>query len=54
MLNQGVYVISFNYPVVPQGQARIRTQMSSSHTLADIDFAVEAFAIVGRKLGVIT
>jgi glycine C-acetyltransferase len=44
MLETGVYVIPFSYPVVPQGQARIRTQMSAAHSTADIDRAVDAFA----------
>lgn len=53
MLNHNVYVIGFSFPVVPKGQARIRTQMSAAHTKADIDRAVEAFASVGTELGVI-
>lgn len=53
MLTHGVYVIGFSYPVVPQGKARIRTQMSAGHTRADLDHAIEAFATVGRQLGVI-
>ncbi len=53
LLNEGVYVIGFSYPVVPQGQARIRTQMSAAHTRADLEQAVAAFAKVGRALGVI-
>lgn len=53
MLLQGIYVIGFYYPVVPQGKARIRTQMSAAHTREDIDRAVEAFAVVGKELGVI-
>ncbi|TJW27222.1 MAG: glycine C-acetyltransferase, partial [Mesorhizobium sp.] len=47
------YVIGFAFPVVPKGQARIRTQMSAAHSSADIDRAVAAFAEVGRELGVI-
>lgn len=54
MLDEGVYVIAFSYPVVPQGKARIRTQMSAAHTRDHIDHAVAAFEKVGRKLGVIT
>jgi len=46
-------VIGFFYPVVPQGQARIRTQMSAAHTRAQIDRAVEAFIKVGKKLAVL-
>ncbi len=53
MLERGVYVIGFFYPVVPQGQARIRTQMSAAHSTEDIDRAVAAFAEVGRDMGVI-
>ncbi len=53
LLEEGIYVIGFFYPVVPQGQARIRTQMSAAHTRAHIDRAVDAFIKVGRKLGVI-
>jgi glycine C-acetyltransferase len=53
MLNEGVYVIGFSYPVVPQGQARIRTQMSAGHSPEHIDRAIEAFGRVGRRLGVI-
>ena len=53
LLNEGIYVIGFSYPVVPKGRARIRTQMSAAHTSAQIDQAVEAFQKAGRKLGVI-
>lgn len=53
LLGKGVYVTGFSFPVVPQGQARIRTQMSAVHSEGDIDHAVEAFAQVGRELGVI-
>jgi glycine C-acetyltransferase len=54
MLKRGIYVIGFSFPVVPKGQARIRTQMSAAHSSADIDRAVEAFGEVGRELGVIS
>ncbi|WP_157016967.1 glycine C-acetyltransferase [Mesorhizobium xinjiangense] len=54
MLARGVYVIGFSFPVVPKGQARIRTQMSAAHSFDDIDRAVEAFGEVGRELGVIS
>jgi glycine C-acetyltransferase len=54
MLDEGVYVVGFFYPVVPQGQARIRTQISAAHTREDLDRAVAAFAKVGRALGVLT
>ncbi|MBP6018540.1 MAG: glycine C-acetyltransferase [Burkholderiaceae bacterium] len=53
LLDEGVYVIGFSYPVVPKGQARIRTQMSAAHTSEQIQQAVAAFAKVGRDLGVI-
>jgi glycine C-acetyltransferase len=53
LLEEGVYVIGFFFPVVPKGQARIRTEMSAAHTKEDIDFAVDAFAKVGKELGVI-
>jgi glycine C-acetyltransferase len=53
MLAEGVYVVGFSFPVVPQGQARIRTQMSAAHTTEQLDTAMAAFATVGRSLGVI-
>ena len=53
MLAEGVYVVGFSFPVVPQGQARIRTQMSAAHTREQLDRAIAAFAKVGRALGVI-
>ena len=53
MLELGVYVIGFSFPVVPRGAARIRTQMSAAHTFAHIDQAVEAFTTAGKELGVI-
>jgi glycine C-acetyltransferase len=53
LLEEGVYVIGFSFPVVPHGQARIRTQMSAGHTIADLERAVAAFETVGRELGVI-
>jgi glycine C-acetyltransferase len=53
LLKEGVYVIGFSYPVVPKGRARIRTQMSAAHTAEQIDRTVDAFARVGRSLGVI-
>ncbi len=52
LLEKGLYVIGFSYPVVPQGQARIRTQVSAVHTRADLDFAVEKFAEVAQELAV--
>ncbi len=54
LLGQGIYVVGFAYPVVPQGQARIRTQMSASLSRAQLDQALTAFAEIGRNLGVIT
>ncbi|WKZ82413.1 MAG: glycine C-acetyltransferase [Acidimicrobiia bacterium] len=53
LLDEGLYVIGFSFPVVPEGQARIRTQMSAAHTRADIEFAVEAFTRIGRAMGVV-
>jgi glycine C-acetyltransferase len=53
MLQKGVYVVGFSFPVVPKGQARIRTQMSAAHSLEQIDLAVDAFIEVGKELGVI-
>ena len=52
MLAKGVYVIGFSYPVVPQGKARIRTQISAAHSQADLEFAIQAFAEVKRELGI--
>jgi glycine C-acetyltransferase len=52
MLAKGVYVIGFSYPVVPQGKARIRAQMSAAHTREDLEFAMDKFAEVKRELGV--
>ncbi len=51
MLEKGVYVIGFFYPVVPQGAARIRTQVSAAHSREDLDFAINAFAEVKGELG---
>jgi len=53
LLEEGIYVIGFSFPVVPKGKARIRTQLSAAHTPAQIERAVAAFAKVGRKLGAI-
>ncbi|MGB3503597.1 MAG: glycine C-acetyltransferase [Mesorhizobium sp.] len=53
MLARGIYVIGFSFPVVPKGQARIRTQMSAAHSHEDIDRAVDAFGEVGKELGLI-
>lgn len=53
LLDEGVFVTGFSYPVVPKGKARIRTQMSAGHTLEQVQHTVAAFIKVGRKLGVI-
>jgi glycine C-acetyltransferase len=53
LLERGIYVIGFSFPVVPKGKARIRTQMSAGLTRQHLDEAVEAFTVVGRELGVI-
>jgi glycine C-acetyltransferase len=53
MLDEGVYVIGFSYPVVPKGEARIRVQLSAAHEPAQIDHAVAAFSRVGKRLGLI-
>lgn len=50
LLDQGVYVIGFSYPVVPHGKARIRTQMSASHTTEDVNRAVDAFIAAREKM----
>jgi glycine C-acetyltransferase len=52
MLEKGVYVVGFFYPVVPQGQARIRTQISAAHSREDLDFAIKAFSEVKAELGI--
>jgi glycine C-acetyltransferase len=53
LLDEGIYVIGFCYPVVPEGAARIRTQISAAHSESDIDAAISAFSKVARELGVI-
>jgi glycine C-acetyltransferase len=53
LLAEGINVVGFSFPVVPRGQARIRTQMSAAHTFEQVDQAVEAFTRAGRTLGVI-
>lgn len=53
LLDEGVYVIGFSYPVVPQGKARIRTQMSAAHTRDQLDRAVAAFSKIGKELRVV-
>ncbi len=54
LLDEGVYVIGFCYPVVPKGRARIRVQLSAAHAKEDIDYAVDAFVKVGKKMRVIS
>jgi glycine C-acetyltransferase len=53
LLDEGIYVIGFSFPVVPKGQARIRVQLSAQHTDEQIDRAVGAFATVGKRLGIL-
>jgi glycine C-acetyltransferase len=53
MLDEGIFVTGFGFPVVPQGQARIRCQVSAAHSRADLDQAVDAFKRVGKKLGLV-
>jgi glycine C-acetyltransferase len=54
LLKEGIYVIGFSFPVVPKGQARIRTQISAAHERSDLEAAIAAFAKVGKKLKVIS
>jgi len=54
LLEEGIYAIGFFFPVVPQGQARIRTQMSAAHTREHLDRAIDAFTRIGHELGVLT
>jgi len=53
LLSEGIYVIGFSFPVVPKGAARIRTQISAAHSREQLDHAIDAFARIGRELGVI-
>jgi glycine C-acetyltransferase len=53
LLEEGVFVTGFGYPVVPQGQARVRCQVSAAHTREDLDFALQAFQRVGARLGLV-
>ena len=53
MLNKGIYVIGFSYPVVPKGEARIRVQISAGHSKEQIDRALHAFKQCGKKLNII-
>ncbi|MHB1341832.1 MAG: glycine C-acetyltransferase [Coriobacteriia bacterium] len=54
LLDEGIYVIGFSYPVVPKGAARIRVQISAAHTNEQLDLAVEAFTRVGKRLGIVS
>ncbi|MCB9567123.1 MAG: glycine C-acetyltransferase [Myxococcales bacterium] len=54
LLDEGIYVIGFSYPVVPKGQARIRVQLSAIHSDAEVEKAIDAFTRVGRELGVLS
>jgi glycine C-acetyltransferase len=54
LLQRGIYVIGFSYPVVPKGQARIRVQISAAHTQQQLEDAVGAFTEVGKELGVVS
>ncbi len=49
LMEKGIYVVAFSYPVVPQGKARIRVQISAAHTRGDLEYAVRMFAEVGAK-----
>jgi glycine C-acetyltransferase len=53
LLERGIYVIGFSFPVVPQGQARVRCQVSAGHTREHLEMAIAAFTKVGRTLGVL-
>jgi glycine C-acetyltransferase len=53
LLDRGIHVIGFAYPVVPKGQARIRVQVSAAHEKHHLDRAIEAFCEVGRQFGVL-
>ena len=53
MLDEGIYVVGFSYPVVPQGAARIRVQLSAGHAPEHVEHAITAFTTVGKALGVI-
>ncbi len=53
LLAEGIYVIGFSFPVVPKGQARIRTQISAAHSKAQLDHAIDAFTRIGKTMAVI-
>jgi len=52
LLKKGIYVIGFSYPVVPQGRARIRVQVSAAHTPEELEFAAEQFGVSKKELGI--
>ncbi|OGQ48646.1 MAG: hypothetical protein A3I10_05480 [Deltaproteobacteria bacterium RIFCSPLOWO2_02_FULL_57_26] len=52
LLEKGIYVIAFSYPVVPKGQARIRVQLSAAHSRDNLEFALRAFTEVKKELGI--
>lgn len=52
-LEKGIYVVGFSFPVVPKGQARIRTQMSAAHNREELDKAIDAFILVGKEMAII-
>ena len=52
MLEKGVYVVGFSYPVVPMNKARVRTQVSAGHTKEDLDFAIQCFREVKAEMGI--
>jgi glycine C-acetyltransferase len=54
LLEEGIYVIGFYYPVVPKGEARIRVQLSASHSFEQVDRAIAAFTKAGKKLGIVS
>ena len=53
LLAEGIYVTGFSFPVVPKGQARIRTQISAAHSIEQLDTAIDAFTRIGKEMGVI-
>jgi len=53
MLDEGVYVVGFSYPVVPKGEARVRIQVSAGLSTEDLDFAIEKFTKVGKEMGIV-
>ena len=53
LMEHGVYVTAFSFPVVPKGMARVRTQMSAAHSREQLDKAIDAFIVVGKQIGLI-